>query len=474
MKKILSVAASILLSVSLLLSGCDTAGTPSTLPLLPDEGSSSYEVSSDTGSVGGTLSELPSSDIANESSSSEASSTASKSDSSSKNNSQSSATSSSSELTPVDKITIDFRGVWIQYTDSLFSNTNEELFKKTVTEKFTLAKESGFNAIILHVRSNADAAYRSSYFPFASSLTGTQGVDPGFDPLSVAVAVAHSLGLELHAWINPYRVSVTTDDVTKLCETNIARIWRTDGNPETDSYVIPWGGKVYFNPACAEVQRLVLDGIREILDNYDVDGIHFDDYFYPTADADFDIGSYAKYCRESEYPLSQGDWRRANVDTLVSAVYRLVKSYGKRFGISPAAPISSNNSDRNYNEYFINVKKWMTTTGYIDYIAPQLYFGYEHKLESTRFDVLIKGWTAVKRLPTVELYIGLAAYKIGLENNSDLREWITCDNILAKEYLDANRYGAEGIIIYNHSSFFSSQRLNTAQRENLLKVMNGE
>ena len=369
---------------------------------------------------------------------------------------------------------VSLKGVWIEYTDPLFSNTNQAKFTQMATERFENIKNAGFNAVFLHVRSNADAIYPSLYFPFAKSLTGTQGKDPGFDPLKTAVNIAHDIGIEIHAWVNPYRVSAFSEDINSLCDEHIAKKWKNDTQSGTDSYVIPWDGKLYFNPACSEVQKLILDGVEEILQNYNVDGIHFDDYFYPVSDANFDIGSYAAYCRKAAYPLSQGDWRRTNVDSLVSATYRLANSYGKEFGISPAAPISQNNTDRNYTQYFINVKKWMGNEGYIDYIAPQLYFGYEHKMVSTRFDALLKAWTETYRIESVKLYIGLAAYKIGLNNDADLAEWATYDDILAREYIDCVSLDTDGIIIYNYSAFFSDKELNKKQRENLILKMNGE
>ncbi len=369
---------------------------------------------------------------------------------------------------------LDFKAVWIEYTDAMFNNTNKEKYIADARERFKNIKESGFNTVILHTRANADAIYPSNYFPFTARLTGTAGKDPGFDPLEIAIEIAHEMGLELHAWINPYRISAASDDITKLTENHIARIWKENVELNKDSYVIPYDGKLFFNPAEPEVQKLILDGVEEILENYNVDGIHFDDYFYPVKDANFDIGTYASYCRKAKYPLSQGDWRRSNVDTLVSAVYRLTKEYGKEFGISPAAPISADNTDRNYNEYFINVKKWMANRGYIDYIAPQLYFGYEHKATAYRFDALLKAWSETKRLDSVKLYIGLAAYKTGLNNNTDMDEWATHDDILAREYIDCLSVDTDGIIIYNYSSFFSDAELNKKQRENLLNIMNGE
>lgn len=389
------------------------------------------------------------------------------------NASSSNSSSNNNEQTEVIR-DLKMKAVWIEYTDNLFNKVDETEFIKRAAERFENIKKSGFNTVILHTRSNADAIYPSSYFPFAKSLTGIQGQDPGFDPLEIAIELAHKEGLEIHAWINPYRISALSSDINTLSDNHIAKIWKKNTEKGTDSYVIPWDNKLFFNPSCNEVQKLIINGVQEILDNYDVDGIHFDDYFYPDSDANFDIGSYAAYCRNTKFPLSQGDWRRNNVDTLVAAVYRIVNEKGKVFGISPAAPISQDNSDRNYNEYYINVKKWMANKGYINYIAPQLYFGYEHKLESTRFDKLLSAWTSAKRIDDIELYIGLAAYKIGLDNNADLDEWATEIDILKREYIDCTKVDTDGIIIYNYSAFFSDNELNKQQRENLINIMNGE
>lgn len=375
---------------------------------------------------------------------------------------------------PVEQTKMNLKAVWIEYTDPLFSGKNALTYTAAVRAAFDKIAAAGFNAVVLHVRANADAMYRSDYFPFAVQLTGEQGKDPGFDPLEIAVEAAHERGLELHAWINPYRVSVYSDEVTTLAETNPARIWKTDHDSTNDSYVIAWDGQLYFNPASEEVQKLVLNGVSEILDRYEVDGIHFDDYFYPVSDAEFDIGSYLSYCRKTPYPLNRGDWRRANVDALVTAVHRLVAAHGKVFGISPAAPISEHNNDRNYNQYFINVKKWMQSPGYVDYLTPQLYFGYEHSLPDSRFDHLLAAWCSTERCAEVQLYIGLAAYKIGLDNEADGHEWATENNILAREYFDCTKAGIRGIMIYNFSTLFSDDPLNTAERNQLIKQMNGE
>ena len=160
------------------------------------------------------------------------------------------------------------------------------------------------------------------------------------------------------------------------------------------------------------------------------------------------------------------------MDILVSSVWRLAKDFGKPFGISPAAPISDNGTDRNYIEYSADVYKWMTNSGYLDYIAPQLYFGYKHKLEYSRFDRLLSAWDSIDRPEGVKLYIGLPAYKIGINNDADLDEWQTDTDILARQYSDCASSTADGIIVYNYSSFFANNGLSSAQRENLIKRIN--
>lgn len=371
-----------------------------------------------------------------------------------------------------DEHSIDLKGFWMEYTDSVFYADSEEKYISLLTEKLDNISAAGFNALFFHVRSNADAGYASEIFPFAKSFTGVQGEYPGFDPLSIAVEEAHKRGIELHAWINPYRVSASGSDIEALSPKNPAYIWTHDDDPDNDSFVIPYKEGIYFNPSSDTVRRLIIDGVREILEGYDVDGIHFDDYFYPQSDSDFDIGSYAAYCRTARYPLSQADWRRANVDILVSSVWRLAKDFGKPFGISPAAPISDNGTDRNYIEYSADVYKWTTNSGYLDYIAPQLYFGYKHKLEYSRFDRLLSAWDSIDRPEGVKLYIGLPAYKIGINNDADLDEWQTDTDILARQYSDCASSTADGIIVYNYSSFFADNGLSSAQRENLIKRIN--
>ena len=316
----------------------------------------------------------------------------------------------------------------------------------------------GVTDLYIHTRPFADAYYRSELFPFSAYVSGIQGVDPGYDPLEYMVFAAHNKGMKIHAWLNPYRVANSTD-LSLLADTNIAKIWLTDNNTENDRYVLEFEGRLYFNPTVPQVQKLVIDGVREILDNYDVDGIHLDDYFYPTTDEGFDKPEYDAYVALSSNPLSHDDWRRNNVNALVSGIYSAVHSgYDAVFGISPSAHISTDKTDTNYNEAYADIGLWMNSTGYIDYIAPQLYFGYNYPLDKMKFNNLLEVWCKMPRKSNIKMYIGIAAYKIG---NSDAHsnEWIDETDILGRQTIDSYNAECDGIAIYSYSSLFNEPKL---------------
>ncbi|MDO4742969.1 MAG: family 10 glycosylhydrolase [bacterium] len=365
-------------------------------------------------------------------------------------------------------------GVWISFYELNFKNLSETQFKNKIDTMFNNIAQLGLNTVFCHVRPSADAYYPSKFFPFSSYITGTQGKDPGYDPLKFMIESAHQKGLSFHAWINPYRIASSISSPQQLSENNFARIWLSDESSENDCNVIvidkPDSDQksYYFNPASLEVQKLINNGIKEILDNYAVDGIHFDDYFYPSTDPIIDSVSYEKYQSNSVFPLPLEDWRRANVSCLLSAVHRLCRERNKIFGVSPSAHISTDKTDKNYCEQYADILSWLSTEGYIDYIAPQLYFGYEYPTEKFRFENLLNQWNCINRNQNIKLYIGLASYKIGT-HDAGSAEWLEKDDILARQFSDALKNSADGIILYSYSSLFSENKLNQTQRENLKK-----
>ena len=199
------------------------------------------------------------------------------------------------------------------------------------------------------MRSHCDSLFNSKYFPKKKSAEAY-----AFDLMEYVINECHKNNIELHAWINPYRVSSNTD-VSLLDDNSPAKIWLNDQNPQNDINVCIYNG-IYLNPAQVEVRRLIIDGVKEISASYEVDGICFDDYFYPTTDAQFDAESYGKYKSLGENPLPLDDWRRSNVNILVSGCYYSIKNINKniQFSISPAASL-----EKNYTDLYADIEYWI-------------------------------------------------------------------------------------------------------------------
>lgn len=349
--------------------------------------------------------------------------------------------------------TSEMRGVWLAYVnyESWIKNNTEAEFTANMRKIFKNVADQGMNTVFFQVRPFGDAMYESNYFPWSRYLTGTEGVNPGYDPLEIVCNIAPEYGLRIEAWINPYRVR--TDD-TEMSADNQAYKWQKSKSRA----VVSWNGGLYYNPASAEARKLITNGVTEIVRNYNVYGIHFDDYFYPTTDMKFDSADY----KASGSKLSQADWRRENVNKLVRQVYAAVKSADPNcvFGISPQG-----NMQINYDSQFIDVEKWLSNSGYIDYICPQIYFGYKNK--TVPYAQAVKDWNALIK-NDVKLYIGLGAYKVGAVDKwageDGQNEWVGTKDILArmtKTARAADNYG--GVVIYSYDSIFKN---NSKQMQN--------
>ncbi len=270
----------------------------------------------------------------------------------------------------------------------------------------------GLNTVFFQVRPNGDALYNSEVFPWSIYLTGKQGKAPadGFDPLAYFVKAAHNAEIELHAWINPYRIGSGSKVWEGLSADNPAVL-----HPE---YTITSETGVYYDPGLPEARKLILSGVTELVRNYDIDGIHFDDYFYPYDLTGFDDSTtYAKYGNG----LSLADFRRNSVDQLVESVYKEIKSINSevQFGISPFGiwankwidPAGSDTRGMSsYAAIFSDSKKWVEE-GWLDYICPQIYWTNQHT--AAPFDVLVDWWDELCTRHNMPLYIGMALYKVG-------------------------------------------------------------
>ncbi|MBQ5329062.1 MAG: family 10 glycosylhydrolase [Oscillospiraceae bacterium] len=409
--------------------------------------------------------------ISSESSSSGSENSSSVSSSESSSGSQSSE-SSSSEEKPVQNTYApsgETKAVWISYLEyqSILQGKTKKQFTNSIKSMFDKLSEDGFNTVFVHVRSHSDAMYDSDIFPWSVYCTGTEGKDPGFDPLEIMVSEAHSADLKIEAWINPYRIKGSSD-TSKISKSSPAYEWLDTGK------VIVLDNKIYYNPADEEVIDLIVSGVKEIVGNYDVDGIHFDDYFYPTTAESFDKEYYKEY-KNSGGKLDLASWRRQNVNTLIKKVYSAIKAINSscRFGVSPTG-----NMDQNYNTHYCDVNTWVTSKGYVDYICPQIYFGFNNK-SRPYLDVLSEFGSMITR-SEVELIVGLAAYKAGAEDtyagDSGKKEWINNNDILARQIVAAReeeRYS--GFALYRYDSLYNPvsgvKNAVKSEMENLLEIM---
>ncbi len=304
-------------------------------------------------------------------------------------------------------------GVWVSTTLNLdypSKRTTDSAFLKSEADKIIdNCADMGITDIFFQVRPACDAFYKSDIYCWSHWLTGSQGTAPSddFDPLAYWISRAHSKGMRLHAWVNPYRVTnETTLTLDSLAYSNPAR-----KHPE---WVVPFEGKLYFDPAIPEVQELVIKGVEEIVNNYDIDGIHLDDYFYPGQGFD-DSKSYALYANGT----AKDEWRRNNVNTLVKTLHDRIKALDPsvEFGISPVGvwankknnPLGSNTyGSESYYKNYADSRKW-ALEGWIDYIAPQIYWQIGN--ETIDYKEAVNWWVQTLNNCNTKLYIGLADYK---------------------------------------------------------------
>lgn len=355
----------------------------------------------------------------------------------------------------------EMRGVWVPYLS--LDNVNKAKIDGIVSR----AKQNGMNTIYFHVRPFGDALYKSEYYPWSHLATGTQGEAPsdGFDPLAYAVEAAHREGLELHAWLNPLRIMLNSGVYPpSLSEDNPYNVWRGDDNAENDDWVIDYGKGKYYNPAIPEVRELIVNGVKEIVENYNVDGIHWDDYFYPASDESFDDSeAYAEY-KSNGGKLSLVDWRTQNINTLVKSVYSAVKASDSEveFGVSPAGNIE------NCLAVGADVKTWGSQEGYVDYLCPQIYWTNDNKIAP--FKQMCGKWRDVVTSDKVKLYIGLALYKAG--SDDDKGKWQTSDDIIMNQVLftRGSEINADGFALYSYAYLENEQT--EEEVKNLRSVLN--
>lgn len=345
------------------------------------------------------------------------------------------------------------RGVWVSTVynidyPSAQGLTADQLRSEADTILDNIA-QMGLNTVFLQVRPSADALYDSDIFPASRYVSGTVGQAPDgdFDVLAYWVEAAHSRGLQLHAWLNPYRI-------TKDGQSEYDALPDDSPAKQHPEWTIVYEDNYYFNPGLPAVQELVVDGAAEIVQNYDVDGIHLDDYFYPGTDF-ADEATFARYGKDFD---DIGDWRRNNVNELIAALDETLHEIDPTlsFGVSPAGiwdnkannPKGSDTNGRSsYSEIYCDSVEWINS-GTVDYICPQLYWSIGYEIAD--FEVLVNWWQQIVATSDVALYIGIGAYRAAEAEPGDT--WYGTDELQRQLTLLDNSIDIQGEVFFSYNS----------------------
>lgn len=373
--------------------------------------------------------------------------------------------------------TVEMRGIWVATMKNIdfpaYATAAE--FRESFVRLVENLRGANFNTLIFQVRPLNDAFYPSKLNPWSRFLTGTEGRNPGFDPLRFMIDETHKRGMQFHAWLNPYRVTNETplskDAYLKaLSPQNFAR-------RRPDLVLSVPSGKnrlLLLNPGEPEVIRFITDTVGEIITGYDVDAIHFDDYFYPYSEVgNADAATFRKY-NSARLPLEA--WRRANVDNAIKSVSDAIRDFNRRsgrqveFGISPFGIWANRNRHpegsltgglQSYYTQCADTRKWVRQ-GWIDYIIPQIYWSFDHN--TAAYGALADWWAACVRGTPVKLYIGHAAYKQG--DAGGWRHYLEISNQLR---YNSKHPEIRGSCFFSYNSVFAPK--NSVMRDGMRKVI---
>ena len=357
----------------------------------------------------------------------------------------------------------EISSIFISYID--YAN----LKNKSVTEKQEIINEMvnnvsslGFNEILLQVRPFADAIYKSKIFKPSTTITNSEDDILDLDILDYFINKAHQKNIKIEAWINPYRVR-STNDLTSISTSS--KIYELDKN---DIEISDNG--IYLNPASDDVLSLILSGVEELVKNYDIDGILYDDYFYPSKT--IDLNNYNEYKKNNDITLEE--YRINNINKLIKETYKKIKKINPKvlFGISP-----SGNIENNLNEEYLDIEYLLSDGKYLDYVMPQLYYGFFN--QNKPFQETITTWDNLIKKNNVSLIPVLSLYKSGKKDNyagSGSNEWIENDDIIKKQIIiSRGKENYKGFAIFRYEHLFNEERQNeTMQNEvvNIKKILN--
>lgn len=350
----------------------------------------------------------------------------------------------------------EFRGVWIATVENIDFPSSTTLSTAAQKAEFIsildMHKRNGMNAMVVQIRPVSDAFYPSQLEPWSEYLTGKQGAPPSpyYDPLKFMITETHKRGMEFHAWMNPYRAVFNVNN-SSIAPTHITRT-----HPE---WFVQYGSKMYFDPGNKEAQKFVGKVVRDVVRRYDVDAIHFDDYFYPYRIRGKEFPDDKTYAKNGN-GMARDDWRRSNVDSIIVHLSRIIKEENPycKFGISPFGVWRNYEDDpqgskttagqTNYDDLYADILLWLRK-GWIDYVVPQLYWEIGHDVVG--FEVLSKWWAA--HAYGRQMYIGQGIYRAVTARSG---AW-THNNELPRQIRMLRQYPQiQGSVFFSSKSFASN------------------
>ncbi|GKW15059.1 hypothetical protein PEC301937_10090 [Pectobacterium carotovorum subsp. carotovorum] len=377
------------------------------------------------------------------------------------------------------------RGVWLATVSRLdwppVTSVNVSSPASRVTQqqdalkaKLDKLKSLGINTVFFQVKPDGTALWPSKILPWSDMLTGNIGEDPGYDPLQFMLDEAHKRGMKVHAWFNPYRVSVNTKSTT------IAELNRTLSQNPASVFVLhrDWirtaGDRFVLDPGIPEARSWITSIVAEVVARYPIDGVQFDDYFYAESSGSMlnDAETFRKYGQGFG---SKADWRRHNTQLLIEQVAHTIKQLKPdvEFGVSPAGVWRNRSHDAAgsdtrgaaaYDEAYADTRLWVQK-GLLDYIAPQIYWPFAR--DAARYDVLAKWWADVVKPTNTRLYIGVALYKVG-EPSKNEPDWMINGGVPElKKQLDLN----ESMPQINGTILFRENYLNQPQTQDAVNYL---
>lgn len=349
----------------------------------------------------------------------------------------------------------EMRGIWVATVLNIDWPSKKGLSVESQKQEFIKildnVKEWNMNAVFVQIKPVEDAFYPSKFSPWSEYLTGIQGQNPGYDPLKFMIKEAHKRNIEFHAWFNPYRLTMS-GGIDKLSNDNIGK--------QRPDWTITYGGKLYLNPGIPEVNDYIVKSIMEVVENYDIDGVHMDDYFYPYKVKGEIYNDEEQYNKYGSNFLKVDDWHRDNVNKLIEKLYSSIKAEKKNvsFGISPFGVWRNISTDsvrgsntkagiQNYDDLYADILYWMENN-WIDYVAPQIYWNQGFKI--AEYNTLVDWWSKYAKETKTNLYIGQAAYRI--------KDWEKDDELINQIKYNRNSEEVKGSIFFSYSSLVKNPK----------------